>query len=467
MTGSLVSSPGGPSAPIVDIFNKLLVVNYGDQDRLNELDEYYRGEAKAPLMPNSANVELRRLASKANTNLMGLIVGAPIQGMGVDGFRDFSSGSTNETASSDWEHWQRSRMDARQTAIYESALVFGHAFVLTEQGQSGTISRGLSTKRTSVLFEDPANDLNPKYALLRLTEPDGDTPGTAYLWDERFKYSISYNGDDIRVTSVVRHGALTVPITRFAFRVDLEGRTTGVVGPRITLQDRVNQAVFDLLVVQSGGAFRVKWASGMEPPIKRDGDGNPVVGPDGKPIIDDIKLNSSSFFFAKDPSVSFGSLPETPLGGYIECVELAIKHMLSIAQTPPMLGHMSNISAEFLEATERSLGRLRKEAEVAFGEAWERVARVEAEILGDSVRASDFKSEVLWRDVESRNMAAVADALGKFATQLQVPAQALWDMVPNVTQSTKDRWRELALESDSAGRLADALLQTTSQDNLE
>lgn len=443
-------------------FKLLLATRNKDLGYLTLLDAYHRGEQPAPSLPRSANQELKLLAGKAVTNLMDLLVSAPTQGMRVDGFHDFSAnkgGEPGEVASRDWDHWQRSRLDARQESIYRSALIFGNSYVVTEDTPLGTVSKGLSPLNTAAVWHDPANDLNPAWALSIMSEPQDKEHGRARLWGPRHVYDVAYlNEDEFRITDGKPHGALSTPVTRFAFKVDLEGRTTGVVGPRIQLQDRVNQAVFDLLVVQSGGAFRVKTVSGMAHPVKTDANGEPIVDPaTGKEVPDIVAVNASSFIFAEDENVKFNSLPETPLTGYIECVEMAIKHMLSVSQTPPMLGHMSNISAEFLAATETSLGRLRNAAQVAFGEAWERVARVEAEISGDEARANDYRSEVRWADVEARHANQVADALSKYAA-LGVPQEGLWPMIPGVTQSTLDTWHAMAAQSDSAGRLADALI---------
>ena len=54
-------------------------------------------------------------------------------------------------------------------------------------------------------------------------------------------------------------------------------------------------------------------------------------------------------------------------------------------------------------------------------------------------------------------MAQYADALGKIASQLNVPPQVLWEKLPGVTQTDVERWREEASEL----MFADAQAQAT------
>ncbi|MGW0901731.1 phage portal protein, partial [Streptomyces goshikiensis] len=177
-----------------------------------------------------------------------------------------------------------------------------------------------------------------------------------------------------------------------------------------------------------------------------------------------INHNAKRFLFAEDPDVKFGSLDETPLGGFIESVDMSIRHLSAVAQVPPhvLLGQIANLSAEALQAAEISLSRRVQEFRTAFGEAWERVFRLAAD-LEALPAADDFSGEVLWRDMEQRSLAQAADALGKLREQLGIPARGLWKRVPNVTQTELDEWDELAEDEDSVGQLASALTRATAE----
>ncbi|MFC9736680.1 phage portal protein [Streptomyces noursei] len=456
----------------VALARQLLAILNRDGDRLKRVDDYLHGRHDDPYMPPQADDEYRLLARRAVSNWMPLLVGTPAQALYVDGFRPGSAEdglpAEVETTSPEWEHWQRSRLDARQAAVYRGALAYGHAFTVTERDDKDGLVRtkGLSALRTAALYEDPANDDTPYAALTVTAWPSGDTRGKARMWDAAHEYAVTFRGLDdeksITATPLRRHGSSECPVTRFASLVDLEGRTLGVIEPMIALQNRINQTIFDLLVAQTYASVKVRTATGMAPPIQRDPEtGDPVLDEQGNPIPLPINHNARRFLFAEDPDVRFGSLDETPLGGFIDSVDMSIRHLAAVSQTPPhhLLGQIANLSAEALLAAETALSRKIAEFRTAFGESWERVFRLAAELAGHS--AIDFKGEVIWRDMESRSLAQAADALGKLREQLGIPARGLWRRVPGVTQTELEDWERAAEEDDSVGQLATALTRAT------
>jgi hypothetical protein len=354
-------------------------------------------------------------------------------------------------------------LDARQAAVHRGALTFGHAFTLTEKTPTGVRTKGLSALRTAAVYEDPANDDTPHAALTVTRRPNGDLSGVARMFDAANEYRVTFksftDADSIRVTRVGRHGASECPVTRFAAAVDLEGRTVGVVEPMIPLQNRINQTVFDLLVAQTYASFKVRTATGMAPPIRRDSDGEPVLDDNGQPSPLPINVNAKRFLFAEDPDVKFDSLAETPLGGFIDSIDMSIRHLSAISQTPPhhLLGQIANLSAEALLAAETALSRKIEEFRKGFGESWERVFRVAAEMAGDTASAADYAGEVLWRDMEMKSLAQSADGLGKLAEALSIPRRGLWSRVPGVTATEIREWEQIREDDDAELQLAQAL----------
>ena len=459
-----------------------------DEGRLERIDQYIRGKQDDPYMPAQADDEYRLLAKRAISNWLPLLIDTPAQALYVDGFRPGRRGGDLPTDASltspEWEHWQRSRMDARQAAVYRGPLGFGHAFVLTEKTKKGVISKGLSPKRTAALYEDPANDIDPKTVLTIDNYPsqDGKTPGRARMWDGIAEYKVTFKSmtdeKSIRVFSPKRHGFSECPVTRFAAQVDLEGRTLGVVEPMIPIQNRMNQTIFDLLVAQTYTSHTVRFVTGMAPPVQReliDADGNVVTDPSlavdsrikldaaGNPMPVPMNHSARRFHFAEDPDVQFGSLPGGPLQPLIESADMTLRHLSAISQTPPhhLLGQIANMSAEALQAAETALSRKIAQFRASFGESWERVFRLAGEANGDTASADDFSGEVLWRDMESRSIAQAADAYGKLAEQLGIPKKGLWKRVPGVTQNEYNDWEEMAEEEDSQAKLANALTRAT------
>ncbi|MFD4857334.1 phage portal protein [Streptomyces atratus] len=112
---------------------------------------------------------------------------------------------------------------------------------------------------------------------------DGEAPPEdgktvpAKLYDDTYVYELKVGGAKPEVVSRRKHGMGVCPVVRFTPDIDLEGRVTGIVEPIIPIQDRVNQSVFDLLVAQTFGSFKVRTIAGMAPPIELDADGKPVL----------------------------------------------------------------------------------------------------------------------------------------------------------------------------------------------
>lgn len=447
-------------------------------DTLLAIDRYDRGEQDLPFMPDNADAEYKLLAQRATTNVMPFIISTPAQLMFVDSFRRGRASDAvrtlahrDQAVTPEWDHWQRSGMDKKQAAVYRGAVKFGHSFVRTyKDPKKGVISKGLSAMNTTALFEDPANDEDP-YAVLTVTRwpkgmGDDVTVGLAKMTDDLYEYVVTFKSlediDSVTVSAGTKHGATVNPVTRFTAAVDLEGRTCGVVEPMFRLQDRINQTVFDLLVVQSFASFKVRTISGMAPPIKMkaiDAEGNTVNNPEahpediheyvpvldpntGRPIPDEINLNAKRLFFARDPETKFGTLDETPLDGFIKAIELGFRHMAALSQTPPhhILGEISNISAEALEAAETALARKVEEFKTSFGESWERVFRVAAEI-GEYEGSEDFAGEVMWRNLNHGSLNIIADGLQKLSSF--IPGKGLRTRVPGVTATELAYWEEL------------------------
>jgi hypothetical protein len=457
---------GAPRA----VARQLLATLDRDMPRLQRIDDYVQGQHDDPYMPAFADDEYRLLAKRSTSNWMPLLVGTPAQALYVDSFRRGRSVQAFQPAGPlpEWAHWQRSRLDARQAAVHRGALTFGHSFALTEKTRAGKVqTKGLSAMRTAALYEDPANDDTPYAALTVTRRPGGDTPGVARMWDASTEYRVTFtaygDADRVRVSVVRKHGASECPVTRFAAAVDLEGRTVGVVEPMIALQNRINQTVFDLLVAQTYASFKVRTATGMAPPIRRDADGEPVLDDNGQPIPLPVNVNAKRFLFAEDPDVTFGSLAETPLGGFIDSIDMSIRHLSAISQTPPhhLLGQIANLSAEALLAAETALSRKIEEFRKSFGESWERVFRVAAELDGNTTSADDFAGEVLWRDMEMKSLAQSADGLGKLADSLGIPKRGLWSRVPNVTATEISEWEQIREDDDAELQLAQSIRRAT------
>lgn len=431
-----------------------------DLTRLDRIDRYVRGEHDDPYTPKSASDEYKLLAKRAVSNWIPLLVKTPSQSMSVSGYR--RGGTSDGRPSAEWSAWQDNRMDARQNPVHRAALTYGQSFVSVLRdpaNPSRPIIRGISPRKVYASYEDPAADMFPLWAfqLDALPERDGEE-SQGWLYDATNIYDVRVGGKDgARVVSSRAHDMGVCPVVRFAPDIDLEGRVYGVVEPMIPIQDRINQTVFDLLVAQTFGSFKVRTISGMAPEFRRDPEtGEILYDSNGRPQPIPIRFDASRALVAPDADTKFGQLDETPLGGFIDAIEAGVKTLAAVSQTPPhyLLGSVVNLSAEALAAAESALTRAVDEYEHAMGESWEATLYLCALVAGVE---PDPTAQVLWADKESRSLSQTVDALGKAVQMLQVPARAMWSRIPGTTSTDLEEWRQIAEEDDAGARMAERM----------
>ena len=102
---------------------------------------------------------------------------------------------------------------------------------------------------------------------------------------------------------------------------------------------------------------------------------------------------------------------------------------------------MTNLSAEAL-AESRSMSRLKVQAFQRLNNRGHcHALRLASHVEGRYEDAANYDLQIIWDDVEARSMSQMADALGKIATQLRVPAEKLWELIPGVTRATVQEWQ--------------------------
>lgn len=428
---------------------KRLFPQYQDDKReLDKVDSWYRGENERPSMPRQSTREYQQLQDRAYTPWLGLVVTSVAQTLYVEGYR--RARETDDAAA--WGFWQVNGLDGRQMAVHRAALAHGQSFVTVLPGDRAPVMRGVSARKMLAVYADPAEDEFPMYALR--VDPSGDK-WALRLYDEEQVYYLSADKGATKVEFIESraHGIGVCPVVRFTNQLDLDGRPSGEVSPFVPLAARIDQDTFDRLVVQRFGAWVVRYVAGMAAPET-----------DEEKRAAAVALKVSDFLMAEDPDTKFGTLPATPLDGYIKSRDADIRDLAAVTQTPPhhLLGQMANLSAEALAAAESSLIRKVEERKHSFGESWEQTLRLAAAVGGVD-GADDFDAQVRWRDMESRSLSQVADALGKLAQQLGVPAEMLWEKIPGWTDQDIERAKALAAEGDALSALTGLLDQQAAE----
>lgn len=407
-----------------------------EQERLNWLDKWYRWEQKDPELPRKATKELKALARLSKTPWLGLVVTTVAQAMFVDGYRSPDSQDNKPS----WRTWLANSFETRQVAVHRAALAYGLAYVsvfpgLDAFGQRQAVMRGISPRRMIAVYEDPAEDDWPEYALHE------KVPNKSFrLIDDQLVHLIERNSDGTLVHQGVQwHEIGFCPVVRYANELDLEGRATGEVEPFIGVASRLNKTVNDRLTTQHWNSWKVRTVAGMAEPDTED-----------EKTRAQLLLRQQDILIAEDPDTKFGTLDETPMDGFIAAAAADIEALAAVSQTPShnLTGKMVNLSADALASARGPLTQKVFERQAGFGSSHGKALRLCAFVEGDMESAYDLFAHATWQDMEIRSMSQAVDALGKAAKLLGVPVQALWSKIPGVTKSDVEEWEKLVVSND-------------------
>jgi hypothetical protein len=432
------------------VAKRMLPAFQSEKDRLDRIDKWYRWDHERPHQPPHSTKEYKELSARAQTPWLGLVVTAVAQNLYVEGYRR----AEDPEDASPWQWWQINGMDSRQLAVHRAALAYGMSYVAVLPGEDDfseqvPVIRGHSPRRMIALYDEPERDNWPHFALQ--TEPaqiNGSLGWSLRLYDAESVYFLQADASGSNVTWIESriHGVNVCPVVRFTNMLDLEGRADGEVEPYIPIAGRIDQTVFDRLVVQRFSSWVVRTVAGMA---------KPEVDTDA--AAERLRLKVEDLLVAEDADTKFGSLPATPLGGFIDAAKADIQTLAAVSQTPAheLLGDMVNLSAEALAAARASLTAKVDERKHTFGESWEQTLRLSSWVMGDMDAAQDYSAQVRWKDTEIRSLAQAADALGKMATMLGVPVEVLWEKIPGWTDQDISRAKAIA----ERGGGMDALLR--------
>lgn len=424
-----------------------------EKARLDKVDRWYRWSHEDPRLPRGATAELKYLLELSKTPWLGLVVTTVAQALYVDGFRSPEVADNSEV----WKTWLANDFDSRQIAVHRSALAYGLAFGTVMPGQDASgpraVLRGVSPRKMIAVYADPAEDDWPMYAM-RVSASGGKW--MLRVIDEEAVYFASLDATSalagptaasVEFIEWREHGAGVCPVVRYANQLDLEGRTPGEVEPLIPLAARIDKTDYDRMLVQHFNSWKVRTIAGLSEFADDEEEANRKK----------LRLRQDDVLVAEDADTKFGTLDETPLDGFINAKNSDVETLAAVAQVPAtsLTGKVANLSAEAIAELRAGLSQKCYERQIAFGKSHRQMLRLAAELEGRADVAGDVTAAVTWQDMQVRSMSQAADALGKYATMLQVPIEALWQRIPGVTKSDVDDWKRQARRDQGRAAIAD------------
>ncbi|MDR0436375.1 MAG: phage portal protein [Propionibacteriaceae bacterium] len=411
---------------------------FNTKDRRKDLAtirDYYEGTAGIPKVAEGTVKEVRRLAEHSIENICKVVVDAFVRGMSVVGFRD---GQAEENPAA-WSIWQRQRLDARQVEAHRPALIYGssYALVLPDVDDEATVV--LYSPRFCHVKYATRRALFPQQAMF-WAQAKVDQPATFILVDDTKVYEGQLEAapqglegaidglSQAKITNEWEHGATykgepVCPVVKFTNDLDADGNhTVGEVEPLLKVQQAMNSVNFNRLTAARFAAFNQVVTVGW------DTDGEQLITASSATWVN-LPVDKNDF--------DLRNIPATPLAPFNELLEEMKEYVALLAAIPlyQATGNLSNVSTETAAMVEAAYQRKLDLKRESFGESWELVLRLAAEM--DGVDVPSEATEVVWRETTSRSFGAVVDGITKIAN-LQ-PAQAemlieLLDMVPGMTQ---------------------------------
>ena len=399
-----------------------------DRGRIGLVRRYLAGDHDKPYCPKGARREFQLIADQSVDNWLPLVSDTFTKGLFVDGHR----GPKSKSNSKAWEHWQANGMDARQTITTRGAIDYGVSYVLVLPGRPNPVIRPIPGTKAIAFYKDD-NDEFPKY-LVRDRGVAMDPKVHLYeVVDDENVYTLAMRENAPLVCSKTEaHSMGVCPAVRFRDRLD--GEAVGLIRPLIPLQNRINEIVFTTMIALQYASFRQRWATGLA--IPRDDDGKPV---------DTFQSAINRVWVSDKDSARFGDFAQTDISGHIRLYDETIKTLAGLSQISPniMTGDLNNLGAEALAQLDQSTQRKLDQLEIIFGEAWESVLRLACLADGDKVGAKDTETQVRWRDSAARGFVTTITGLATLAKDLKVPVEALWERIPDTTDTDIERWKQL------------------------
>ncbi len=411
-------------------------------------DDWFTGNHPAPATYGRARDMLRSLLDAAGANFLSLLVEAAVERMQVEGFRN---GGKN--FDEPWEIWQGNNFDAASEMVLLESMALGESSILVSPERNPAEYPTMTPEHPEQAIVEFWPGTQVRAAGLKVFTDDMRaepvTVATLILPDrvETFHAPVPRAG-------VAQVGTVGQP--RWEHQPSLSGpnpleevslvdfpnrpRMLKAGSPEftrvITIQRRINKTLLDRLVNQEYGAFKQKWATGLD--IPEDENGQP---------IEPFNVAIDRLFTGTSPESKFGQFEPEDIAALLSAVESDVKHMAAIVPTPPdyLLGEMVNISDAALKSAQAGLiMRVRKHMRHR-EEPLETVARLSLKAAGLSV-PNVSAMQTVWRNPETRTEGELVDSLVKMRT-LGVPLRALWERYGATPQEIADWPAQLAEES--------------------
>jgi hypothetical protein len=440
-----VAEPGTPDWWLDRLYGQLR----SRQTLITEWDDWYSGDHPPPLGYEKAGPILSRLLETVGANILSLLTDAAHERMHVEGFK--VGGQINDDV---WDIWQGNNFDSASEQVFLEKMALSCAYALVDPNENEAGYPTLTPEHPSQCITENEPGSQRRAAGLKVWLDDlGEKPlvrAMVYLPDGVYAYAAPTRSYAPALSLKPRweyQDSLSggnplgeVPLVPFVNRPRMLRPPRPEFWPAIVIQRRINKTLLDRVVMQEYGAFKQKWATGVDIPV------DPTTG---QPV-ESYNAAVTRVFVDTDAEARFGQFEAEDIRQVLSAIEADVKHAAAIVPTPPdyLLGEMTNISAEGLKAAQASLvSRVRRHMRHD-EDPLEDMARLALRAAGKD--EPDVASmTTVWRNPEFRTEGELVDALLKMGT-LGVPREALWERWGATPQEIEAWSGQLAEQSAAA-----------------
>ena len=374
-------------------------------------------------VPDSYRAAYRRLIAMARTPWPRLVVDIVAERLNVIGF---GVDSLDEMV---WTILRGSHIDLLQNQVHREAINLGTSYISVWPDTTPKLAweSGLT-----VTHETEPGDSHTVAAAIKVWEDTirSEMRVNLYLPDGIYKWSSARNPEDPRIKTIdeqtiglmwetllstarwreveaLNNPYEVVPVVPFVVRPNWDGygrSDLDDLGPVFT---RIENITTNILLAIELGAFRQRWATGIEVPLD----------PNTNLPVEPFKVALDRLWLSEDENTKFGSFEATDIQGYLKAVSDAVGQLSATSRIPVTYFVQSELanppSAASLEASETGLINKVRERQETFGEAWERVVRL---VLAQSDGDPTALVDVLWRDPRTRSESQTLDAAVKLSS---------------------------------------------------
>lgn len=407
------------------------------QSQIARWNAYYEGSQPLIFATEKFRKAFGGLFDEFSDNWCAPVVNAVDERLSIVGFRFGEDTAADQAA---WRIWQANHFDAESKLGIKASLIDARAYAMAWPDPTEPTIPMLSIESAEqVLVAYGAGSRRSRVAAVKkfIDEWTGKELVTLYLPDRLFKFE-RYTTPDGQVvakaddpTWIPRVGEDfeqvnplgVVPIVEIPNDPRMTREPRSELESVIPLQDAVNKLLADMIVASEFGAFKQKWATGVDIP----------VDPETNQPIDTFRTAMERFITAPpselgEEPAKFGEFSETPLANFVAAIDMLVSHLASQSRTPPhyLSTSADRLSGESIKSAETGLVAKARDKQLHMGEGFEELMRLAFRCIDDP-RADDAMAEVVWKDPETRSESEHIDAVGKKRQMLSVPLVKTWE----------------------------------------